>query len=403
MGSHWKLGGRMSLWLGILAGASKIDKSVKKFIFGSYSGKLYSINALKEINRIRGVNAEAPINDILYTTSAIYAASNNGLLYKSTNQTIWTTQTSNISTNITSLQTSKRLLAGSVWRQTSNFSSSIAQVAFGNGVWVAGGGTGTISVSTDTVTWTTQNINFASTSLNTIGYGNGLWIAAGGGGVIRTSTNNAVTWSTTGPSVGSSSFYDMAFGGGRFIITSGSSFAPTTTNGTTWTNTSIFDVSEGFVYGIGYGNGQWVAVGTQGARASLNPSASSWFSISTQLGSTGLCVAYGNGLWVVGGASGKISTASSQDLTTWTSRSANFTSDVVSISYGNGLWVAASSSGQIRTSTDGIVWVSRISNLSSISSIANNGSGQWVATTTSSSETIKTSVEYPPVLLLGGQ
>jgi hypothetical protein len=84
--------------------------------------------------------------------------------------------------------------------QTSNFgSTSINSVAYGNNLWVAGGGgyaaLGEIRTSTDAITWTTRTSNFGSTAIRSVAFANSLWVAAGYAGQLRTSTD-AITWVT---------------------------------------------------------------------------------------------------------------------------------------------------------------------------------------------------------------
>jgi len=88
---------------------------------------------------------------------------------------------------------------GVTWNtQTSNFTTTICSVAYGNGVWVAGGLGGTLRTSTDAVTWNTQTSNTTATIFS-VAYDNGIWVAGGSGGTLRTSTERVfnITASTT--------------------------------------------------------------------------------------------------------------------------------------------------------------------------------------------------------------
>jgi hypothetical protein len=58
-------------------------------------------------------------------------------------------------------------------------------VAYGNGLFVAVGGNGTILTSRDGVNWTEQTSR--SNTLNSVTYGKGLFVAVGDGGTILTS------------------------------------------------------------------------------------------------------------------------------------------------------------------------------------------------------------------------
>ena len=64
--------------------------------------------------------------------------------------------------------------------QTSNFgNSTISSAAYGNGIWVAGGGGVALRTSTDTINWNTQTSQFGSSLIFSVAYGNGTWVAVG--------------------------------------------------------------------------------------------------------------------------------------------------------------------------------------------------------------------------------
>jgi hypothetical protein len=135
------------------------------------------------------LSAAQQVNNITYANGIIGAITNNSLFLSST-KTVDADGTFNTIYN----------KLGIDWTtQTSNFgSTNILSVAYGNGLWVAGGAYGQIRTSTNGVTWTTQTSNLSNDfngQINSIAYGNGLWIAGGLSGQLRTSTNG-VTWTT---------------------------------------------------------------------------------------------------------------------------------------------------------------------------------------------------------------
>ena len=69
---------------------------------------------------------------------------------------------------------------------------NLHQVAFGSGVFVASGDSGTILISTNGVAWKAQRSG-TSASLSGVAYGNGLFVAGGESGTLLTSTNG-VHW-----------------------------------------------------------------------------------------------------------------------------------------------------------------------------------------------------------------
>jgi hypothetical protein len=103
--------------------------------------------------------------------------------------------------------------------------STLEDVVFGGGMWVAVGLSGEIQSSPDGVTWTHRpQPEILPVSLYGIAYGNGTFVAVGNGpaadrGVILTSSNG-VTWtSRTSPSIAANfvSLEDVAFGNGEFV------------------------------------------------------------------------------------------------------------------------------------------------------------------------------------------
>ena len=82
---------------------------------------------------------------------------------------------------------------GVAWETvTSGFGSTIiwSIATDGNGVWVAGGASGTMSRSTDGgVTWQTVDSGFGSTTIRSVATdGNGVWVAGGLDGTMSRST-----------------------------------------------------------------------------------------------------------------------------------------------------------------------------------------------------------------------
>lgn len=102
---------------------------------------------------------------------------------------------------------------GVSWTTNSVFSPRMFDVAFGNGVFVAVGATGSIYVSSDGQSWT--NHGFGTNTLNRIVFGNGTFVIAGNKGTILTSSDG-IKWKqrstpTTAPLAG------IAFGNGTFV------------------------------------------------------------------------------------------------------------------------------------------------------------------------------------------
>jgi hypothetical protein len=197
------------------------------------------------------------------------------------------------------------------------------------------------------IDWTTQTSNFATSIIQSVAYGNGIWVAGGAGGQIRTSTDTT-TWTTVTSNFGTSIIYSIAYGNGTWVAGAAGGAMRSSTNGTTWTTaTSNFGAST--IWSIAYGNGLWVAGAAGGAMRS-STDATTWTTLTSNFASTSIdAIAYANGLWFAGSYSGQMST--STDTVTWTTVNSNFgATSIRSIAYANGVWLAGGHTGQIRRS-----------------------------------------------------
>ena len=258
---------------------------------------------------------------------------------------------------------------GEYWetRQPGFANTAVTAIAFGSGLWMAGGTSGTGNVaplrsSTDTITWTTATELFGIRPIAAIIRANNLWVAGGQAGQVRISTDG-VTWVTQ--AFGSSSnINSFAYGNGLFVAaivgSVGSPSIRTSTDTVTWSNVTSPQTSMNSVV---FANNQFVIGGNAG-QIRTSTDGLSWVTQTSTFGTTTIrSVAYGDGLWVAVGDDGQIRT--STNAITWVTRDALFgTTNINSVAYGDGLWVAVGQSNQIRTSTNGITWVTRTSPLS---------------------------------------
>jgi hypothetical protein len=308
----------------------------------------------------------------------------NGNLYTSTDSVTWVTNTlipvGNFIDNVNT---------GATWTsKTSTFGTThIYSIAYGNGIWVAGG-YGLIRTSTDTITWATQTSVFGVDGFSSAYYGNGMWVAvgkegkiftstdgiawvqrtsnfgtgvlsfifcvsygngiwvAGGYGQIRTSTDTVI-WTTRNSTFGATAIRSVVYGNGIWIAVGDSAQLRTSTDTITWiTQTSTFGTSQ--ILSIAYGNGSWVAAGRYGQLRSSGDG-SFWVTRTSNFGVSRIwSISYGNNLWVAAGDGGKLST--STDTISWTTRSSGFTVNIKSVFYGNGMWTAGGYVGNLRTS-----------------------------------------------------
>ena len=200
---------------------------------------------------------------------------------------------------------------------TTTGKTDLKSIAYGNGIYVAVGGTAaTASVvsSTDGLTWIDRSANITALSAGTYSsviYGNGVFVAINNGGTVTSYSANGNTWTAGGalPNVGSNLWNSIAYGNGRFVALQGNGGASTSVaysidNGATWTSAPAGVGSSQTWSKLVYGQGLFMAIATSSQvvatspdginwtiRATGMPSSSNWKALA--FGNTG-----GNPLWV---------------------------------------------------------------------------------------------------------
>jgi len=239
-------------------------------------------------------------------------------------------------------------------RQVGN-TNTMRAFAYGNNVniYVAGGNSGAVQSSTDTITWTNRTRASAQTIVD-MAYGNGIFVAVSSNSSVanvHTSTDG-ITWSNTVSA--DNDHRGIAYGNGIFVIVGNGGNNQTSTNGTTWTGAhqsanTLADES------IAYGNGVWVAAGTNGSIVS-STNGTTWTNRTRARNITSQNdIAYGNGLFITVGSNTHVQI--STDGTTWTTNTiiASSTRVLTDIAYGNGYFVTTAGNN-IYISTSGATW-----------------------------------------------
>ena len=276
-------------------------------------------------------------------------------------------------------------------------------VAYGNGIFVLGGGCDTTFMGTydyaamltsaDLANWSWSffptNVN---SYLSAITYGNGRFVAEGNGayGGTTFTSPDGVTWAPTNQ--GTNILDCLTYGKGMFagMRRGGNTTIFASPDGVTWTPTSSGLAGSPNLDGIAYASGLFVAVGdaydpAQGswvACALTSTDCSAWVPhYSTTKNSYLKTVAYGNGRFAAGGDSGLTMTL--PDGASWTQRSSAVTTATLrAITYANGQFVAAGDA--IVTSTDGANWIWRSSD-GPISGLAYGTANLWELASTARS------------------
>ncbi|WP_338553707.1 S-layer homology domain-containing protein [Paenibacillus sp. KS-LC4] len=241
--------------------------------------------------------------------------------------------------------------------RTSGSTDTMYGVAYGNGVFVAGGDK--IVTSTDGVTWSAVTSPPGFSFLASVSYGGGLFIGVGWSGNLFTSPDGT-TW--TGQSSGTSSVLrDAVYGNNLYVVVGDNGYILTSTDGVTWTSRASSTSSA--LNRITYGNGKYVAVGNQGTIVTSTDGIN-WTSSTSGTTNQLYGAAYGNGVFVATGYEELILT--SADGVTWTQRQRIPGTDPMFPAayayyraiYDNGRFIVAGQSGKLLSSSDGINWTS---------------------------------------------
>lgn len=83
--------------------------------------------------------------------------------------------------------------------------------------------------------WSSRTSSFGATGINSIAFGNGIWVAGGAEGKIASSTSGTTGWMQRSlPGVGGMATISVAFGNGIFVATSDTGPTWTSVDGITW-------------------------------------------------------------------------------------------------------------------------------------------------------------------------
>ena len=250
---------------------------------------------------------------------------------------------------------------------SSDDSYFIRAIAYGNSqngsqqyVYTTSGGT--ISSSTDGMTWSQRVTGLANTNGIAYGRANSLntYMVVGNSGLIITS-NDVANWTTrtTAYSLDANGWIDVAYGNGTFVLIGNTGNLAISNDGVTFSGVN----STATITGAAYGNSKFVISMASGV---MKYSIDGVFWKNT--GSTGQtvdlqAVATDNTKFVYVGLSGKTGYASNLDAS-WTNGTITSSNNFFSVYYGNGTWLMGGANGSIFTSTDGITWTYRTSGTS---------------------------------------
>jgi len=205
---------------------------------------------------------------------------------------------------------------GHTWEVISYPKGDFAAAIYANGLYIVGGGAGTVLASSDAVHWTSTYLGITN-MVRTIAWGSTAGYVAGGFGGLIAQSSDGTTWTLATPFPATASTPDLngsTFGAGRYVLAASGN------------NGGLYSSVDGL---------HWVLADTGGA---ANFSS----------------VTFGAGRFVaaIDGSSSGI--MYSDDGLTWTNT--NCSCSAGRVAWGNGLFVALPGTGTALTSSDGRVW-----------------------------------------------
>ncbi len=192
-----------------------------------------------------------------------------------------------------------------------------------------------------------------------IAYGNGLWVAVGDSGTVLTSADNEQSWALqdAGVTNNRTHFSGIVFANNQYVAVGSPGLSATSPNGTNWTLRALGARPDPWNV-VTHGNGRYIAGGISTTNIAVSPDGTNWTLLSCGLSGSVNDIVFAQGLFVAVGAQlgftpGFIVT--SPDGTNWTARVTNHTVGFGGVAYGNGRFVAVGNTATA-LSPDGVNW-----------------------------------------------
>jgi hypothetical protein len=163
--------------------------------------------------------------------------------------------------------------------------NNINQMWYGDNTFVAVGNSNTAYTSTDGFNWTSRNPQLGGQSAITATYGNGTWLIGGTTNSLSASTNNGVTWTPlNGPGFGSDGIFCSGYNPntGVFMVAGGGGkLATSQAPGGTTTLTIANAQADGFLVGNTIGSspagaGPGTIISLDNSQVVVSPASNTW-------------------------------------------------------------------------------------------------------------------------------
>ncbi len=250
---------------------------------------------------------------------------------------------------------------GSTWNPVAVApSGSVTTVAYGQGIFVAGGSSGLLARSTDGEHWEVVRRGYSDLELSAAVAGDGGYVLVGTTLCSSTNLENFVRSDGYGAQPAfPQAFMATAWGQGVYVAGGAGGRIVRTTNGVDW-STAVSGFT-GQIRGIAYGAGKFVAVGS-GGNIRTSSDGKTWQSASSGISTFLTSIAYQAGKFVVVGSGGTVLT--SVDGRDWHLEDSGVSSSLLSVVYGNGRFVSVgykdvngANRASVIESADGATWV----------------------------------------------
>jgi len=239
---------------------------------------------------------------------------------------------------------------GAHWSIAYTGTTQCLSVVYADGLFVAVGGDQVVT-SPDGLNWTPR-VSGTANSIQSVAYGNGLLVGVGWSGTVITSTNGT-DWISRNPAT-NVSMMQVVYGNGVFVALweSQDGSILVSTNGADW---QIRDCgATDWVWGLGSGDGMLFVVGRQSLLVSTN--GSDWFTLGSGIFpwyDTGN-LKYAHGTFLIVCGSGDI--YASTNATDWVLHNTGCGQDLSGLAYGNNTFVAVGEGGTILQSAPTPSW-----------------------------------------------
>lgn len=243
---------------------------------------------------------------------------------------------------------------GQSWVEAAGTPSTLRDVAYGAGLFVAVGSAASALRSPDGSNWTAAPLP-AGTRFSAIAYGAGLFVAVGDERRLFTSPD-AVDWADRGAAIPPAIEFlsDVAWTGTRFVAVGfdGTMVSP---DGIAWTQVDTRDYTS-----VAASGSLVVAANFNGYATS--PTGEVWtprsFPFVNGVAFGADTVSYGSGRWIVAGVGGLVRTSS--DGLVWTNRTLPGSRVTTSVAHGGAVFCATARYAGAAVSPDGASWTNTI-------------------------------------------